>query len=138
MIKKEDLVKSTTLEDSFEIEIKIGDKKIRIGLEPDDVEIEETIALANKVLSDITGYQVKAKNKIVEEFLENYNENRIDEGNPKLDEKKFVQNLKLTAINFLSNECVDFFYEENGMFGNHSLIAQSYDGASFDDAIMYG
>jgi hypothetical protein len=46
--------------------------------------------------------------------------------------------LTLNSIAFLSESSVDFFYTENGMFGNHYLIAQTFDGENFENATMYG
>ncbi len=138
MIKKENLIKCKGVENSYETEIFIDNLHIRIGIDPDDINIEETISLANKILKNFSKYKTKAEKIIVKEFLDNYNENWIDDGNPILSKEEFIKNLTLNGINFLSDESVDFFYYENGMFGNHSLIAQSFDGENFDDAMMYG
>ncbi len=138
MIKKENLTKCKGVENSYETEISINNLHIRIGIDPDDINIEETISLANKILKDFSKYKTKAEKIIVKYFLDNYNENWIDDGNPILSKEEFIKNLSLNGINFLSDESVDFFYHENGMFGNHSLIAQSFDGENFDDAMMYG
>jgi hypothetical protein len=55
-----------------------------------------------------------------------------------LDEKVFGKNLTLYSVGFLSYSSIDLYYSENGMFGNHSLIAQSFDGENFDHATMFG
>lgn len=138
MIRKEDLTKHTTVENSYETSIVMDSAKIKIVVEPDDVALETTLVLANKIVANFSKYKANAENKIVEVFLDNYNENWVDNDHPTLSRKQFIQNLKLDRMRFLSDASVDFFYQENGMFGNHSLIAQSFDGENFEDAIMYG
>ncbi len=139
-ITKEKLEKDSDIEGSYKITVQFNAKNIDLRLDPGDVTIEETLILANKIMADIELYEKKAMNVIVRDFLDNYNENWADEedGFPKLDEPAFRKNLELNSINFLSKDSVDIFYKENGMFGNHSLIAQSFDGENFDDSTMFG
>ncbi|SEL08546.1 hypothetical protein SAMN04487910_1668 [Aquimarina amphilecti] len=139
-ITKEKLDKDLDIEGSYKIIVTLNTKKIDLRLDPDDATIEETIVLANKLLENFEFYEKKAKDAIVRDFLDNYNENWADEknGHPQLEEQGFRNNLELNGINFLSKDSIDVFYNENGMFGNHSLIAQSFDGENFDDSTMYG
>lgn len=140
MIKKEDLKPDVNIEGSYVIEVTLNNENLELRLDPDDVAIEETIALANKIISNFEEYQRQAKDRVVSDFLETYNESWADEedGFPQLNEEQFRANLTLDGINFLSKDSIDVFYTENGMFGNHSLIAQSFDGESFDDSTMFG
>ena len=140
IITKENLKANPDIENAYQTILKINEQDIDISLDPDDVEIEKTIELANKIIGNFEFYEGNARRKIVEEYLENYNDNWRDEeeGEPELDEKAFSKNLTLTSISFLSDSSIDFFYSENGMYGNHSLIAQSFDGENFDDTTMYG
>ncbi len=139
-ITKEKLQKDLDIEGSYKISVELNNKIIDIRLDPDDVTIEETIMLANKILKNFQFYEKKATSVIVRDFLDNYNENWADDedGFPRLNEKAFRNNLELNGINFLSKDSIDIFYTENGMFGNHSLIAQSFDGENFDHSTMYG
>lgn len=139
-IKKENLKPNPDIENYFQTKINVNGQIIDISINPDDVEIEKTIGLANKIIEKFELYESKAKEIIIQEYLENYNDNwrDEDEGEPELDEKSFSKNLTLRSISFLSDSSVDFLYSENRMFGNHSLIAQSFDGENFKDAIMYG
>ncbi len=139
-ITKEKLEKDLEVEGSYKITVEFKTKRINLRLDPDDVSIEETILLANKFLGKFEFYEKKAKDVIIRNFLDNYNENWADDedGFPQLDEQGFRNNLELNGINFLSKDSIDIFYSENGMFGNHSLIAQSFDGENFDDSTMYG
>lgn len=113
-------------------------ERISISLDPDDLEMKSTLALATKFLQNLEDYEERAVSKIVDEFFDNYNDNWRNDDEPRLTEQEFKSKLKFTGINFLSDELVDFFYEENGMFGYHSLIAQVFDGESFSDATMFG
>ena len=140
IIAKENLQANPNIKNAYQIILKINEQDIDISLDPDDVEIEKTIGLANKIIGNFEFYEGNARRKIIEEYLENYNDNWRDEeeGEPELDEKTFSKNLTLTSVSFLSDSSIDFFYSENGMFGNHSLIAQSFDGENFDYTTMYG
>ncbi len=139
-ITKEKLEKDSDIEGSFIAKLIWNNKKIDLRLDPDDVTIEETLVLANKIIGEFGMYFKKAEDTIVNDFLENYNENWSDSKNgyPKLNELEFRCNLELNGVNFLSKDCVDIFFNENGMFGNHSLIAQSFDGENFDNSTMFG
>lgn len=140
IITKENLEANPDIENAYQTTITVNGQIIDILIDPDDVEIEKTINLANKIIGNYERYESKARKIIIQEYLENYNDNWRDEedGEPELDEKAFSKNLTLTSITFLSSSSIDFFYSENGMFGNHSLIAQSFDGENFDDTTMYG
>ncbi len=125
-------------ENAFQTTIAIKGQNIDILIDPDDVELEKTIDLANKILNKFEFYESKAKRIIVQEYLELYNDTWRYEDEPELDEKSFEANLTLIGITFLSDSSIDFFYSENGMFDNHTLIAQSFDGENFEDATMFG
>ena len=135
-----DFKKDERLENTYNTELTIENKKIEISIDPDDVDIEKTIALANNILSHFSIHEANARKVVIDTYLDNYNENWADEedGFPKMDREEFNSNLSLYAINFLSDSSVDFFYNDNGMYGNHSLIAQSFDGENFDNATMFG
>ena len=60
-----------------------------------------------------------------------------DEDEPELNDKEFSENLRLDGITFTSDSLVDFYFNENSMFGNHSLVAQSFDGENFEHATMF-
>lgn len=138
IILKENLKPQSDIENAFQTTIAIKGQNIDILIDPDDVELEKTIDLANKILNKFEFYESKAKRIIVQEYLELYNDTWRYEDEPELDEKSFGANLTLISITFLSDSSVDFFYSENGMFDNHTLIAQSFDGENFEDATMFG
>ena len=139
-ITKENLKDNPHIENAYKTTITVNGQIISISIDPDDVELEKTIHLANKIIGKFDLYESKARKIIIQEYLKKYNDNWRDdeEGEPELNEKSFSENLTLKSVAFLSDSSVDFFYSENGMFGNHSLIAQSFDGENFEDATMYG
>jgi hypothetical protein len=140
MITKDNLKVNPVIKNTYQTTLIINERVIDISIDPDDVDIEKTIELANKIIGNFKFYEANAKRKIIDEYLENYNKNwRVKEdGDPELDEKTFGEKLTLTSISFMSSTSIDFFYSENGIFGNHSLIAQSLDGESFSYTTMFG
>jgi hypothetical protein len=139
-ITKEQLIKDPNNTGAFETSILYNEKMIPVSLDPDDLNIEKTILLANKIIEKIEYHEKKAMDRIVNDFLGTYNDVWSDKANgfPILNDAEFRKNLTLVGINFLSNSNIDFFYNENGMFGNHSLIAQSLDGENFEYSEMFG
>lgn len=111
---------------------------VSLALDPDGGSIDATFALAKKFLADLEAYDLAAQHRVLVDFLSTYNECWADDTNPVLSGEAFLANLRLTAINFLSDSCVDFFYSESGMFGHHSLAAQALDGSTFEHSQMFG
>ncbi|MFN8355802.1 MAG: DUF2262 domain-containing protein [Spirosomataceae bacterium] len=137
-ITKEQLTASSDNPNAYQTTITVNGQFIDVSIDPDDVTLDDTLALVNKVIGDLQGYASKAVNILIQEYLATYNDNWREDDEPELDEERFAANLTLTSLLFLSDSSVDFVYAENGMFGHHSLIAQSFDGETFDDAMLYG
>lgn len=139
-IIKDILKKDSNSDDCYRVTVAFNFKKINLSIDPGDSTLDDMIVLVNKILVNFDFYEKKATDVIVRDFLDNYNANWADEegGYPQLNEQAFRRKLEIVAIHFYSNDLIDMFYNEGGMFGNHSLIAQSYDGESFDDTTMFG
>ena len=139
-LTKEDLTADPDIENAYQSSLTIKGLNIEVFIDPDDAELEKTIELANKIMGNFEFYEANARKKIIDEYLDIYNETWRDEekGDPKLDKKAFCENLTLSSISFISDSSIDFCYSENGMFGSHWLIAQSFDGEKFDYATMFG
>lgn len=139
-ITKDTLKKDPRSEDCYRTTILFGQNTIDISLNIEDLSLEDMIALGNLFLEDFEDKKNKATDEIVSAFYENYNENWADEDNgyPELSKPEFRQKLTITAIHFYAKDLIDVIYNEDGMFGNHYLIAQSYDGENFDDSTMFG
>ncbi|QDO94501.1 DUF2262 domain-containing protein [Formosa sediminum] len=139
-ITKDTLKKDSRSEDCYRTTIESDQKKIDVSLNLEDISLEEMIALGNSFFEDFEDKKNKATDEIVSAFYENYNENWADEDNgyPELSKQEFREKLTITAIHFYAKDLIDVVYNEDGMFGNHYLIAQSYDGENFDDTTMFG
>ena len=139
-ITKDTLKKDPRSEDCYRTTILFGQNTIDISLNIEDLSLEDMITLGNLFLEDFEDKKKKATDEIVSAFYENYNENWADEDNgyPELSKPEFRQKLTITAIHFYAKDLIDVIYNEDGMFGNHYLIAQSYDGENFDDSTMFG
>ena len=139
-ITKDTLKKDPRSEDCYRTTILFGQNTIDISLNIEDISLDDMIALGNLFLEDFEDKKNKATDEIVSAFYEKYNENWVDEDNgyPELSKPEFRQKLTITAIHFYAKDLIDVIYNEDGMFGNHYLIAQSYDGENFDDSTMFG
>lgn len=139
-ITKDTLKKDSRSEDCYRTTFLSDQHKIDISLNIEDISLEEMIALGNSFLEDFEDKKKKATDEIVSAFYENYNENWADEDNgyPELSQPEFRQKLTITAIHFYAKDLIDVIYNEDGMFGNHYLIAQSYDDKTFNDSTMFG
>lgn len=140
IITKENIQVNPEVEGSYQTTIHHNGRDITLAITPDDVALETTIDLANKMLSNLEVYENKARQKIITDFLDTYNESWRDEsqGEPAMDETTFSTHLNLVHIWCLSADCFDFYFSENGLFGHHSLIAESFDGENFESSTMFG
>jgi hypothetical protein len=140
IITKEKLKANPEIKGAFQTVLRSNGLEIEVDLIPDDVTIENTIALANKLIGNLEHYDHMAKQKLAEDFLKNYNDNYRSEkkGEPVLDEKAFRKQLTLIGITIVSDDSFDFFYYENLLFGGQSLIAESSDGENFGETSLFG
>jgi len=137
-INKETIVPDAHLENAYHFIAWIDEKEMDFLLLPDDADLEQTIALANKVLDNFPTYEKNARQRIIEDNLPLYNENCRMDNEPAITETAFSNNLTLQTISITSHFLVEFYYHENGMFGDHSLIAQAFDGEHFDESTVFG
>ncbi|AEH01958.1 DUF2262 domain-containing protein [Lacinutrix sp. 5H-3-7-4] len=139
-ITKNNLEKEPKLEGSYKIKLTFNDDTVVFRLSPDGASLSDILALANNVANNFNDYKQSATDAIVEDYFDNYNDNWADEdeGYPQLTKEAFISKLTITAINFTSTDLIDVFFNEDGMFGYHTLIAQSYDGETFKDTTMFG
>jgi hypothetical protein len=139
MLATNNLRKHPKMDNAFLVTVTIQERLIDITIDPDDVALDKTLAMANTVLYGIVLYESKARKKITDTFLKSYNNDWWAADKPKLTDVLFSENLHLKRIVFASDCSVDMYYNEQGMFGNHSLVAQSFtSGNDFEYAIMLG
>ena len=139
-ITKDQLKIDPRTTDCYRTTIIAGQRKIDISLNLEEISLDDMIALGNSFLDDFENREKKATDEIVSGFHKNYNENWADEENgyPELSIQDFRKKLTITAIDFYAKDLVDVIFNEDGMFGNHYLIAHSHDGKDFDDTSMFG
>ena len=111
---------------------------VTINLDRDGEPAERNLALARKFLTDLPLYENAALERLYEDCFSMYNDDWRVEEDPILDKAQFLNRFTLNHIWFLSIDSVDFFYDDDGMFGNHSMIIQSFDGENFTHVQMYG
>ncbi|MEE9327560.1 MAG: DUF2262 domain-containing protein [Cocleimonas sp.] len=96
-------------------------------------EFEESLELGLQVFQNLDKYTNKAQNKICEDLLPAYLENRVDD-EPELTQEEFKKNLTLSSIGIYSGKVVSIGFSDNGMFGGHELDANSLDkGETFTE-----
>jgi hypothetical protein len=140
IITKEKLKANPEIKGAYQTTLHINGQEIELDLVPEDVPLEKTIELANKIIGNLEHYDQKAKQKLAADFLKKYNDNFRNKKReePELDEKSFSKQLTLIGVTIVSDDSLDFFYYENLLFGGQSLIAQSSDGENFDTTAFFG
>ncbi len=113
-------------------------RKVSMSVVPDEATLEDALALARRLLENFDDFSRRSKDELLKECFAMYNDDWRQEGDPVLTAEEFLGNFHLTAINILGDKSVDFFYDESGMFGNHCMIPQIFDGENFDGVMMYG
>lgn len=115
-----------------------GGRSVSISVEPDEATLEDALAFATRLLENFEDFVRRSKAELLKECFAMYNDDWRREGDPVLTVQEFLGNFHLTAINILGDKSADFFYNESGMFGNHCMIPQIFDGENFDGVMMYG
>lgn len=104
------------------------------------------VQLATEVVEHLPEYDVAAKNIIVNDLCETYNNgwNEYDEvqadgslksvTNPPLTTAEFAQKFSLKSINITGNTVVELFYDDVGLFWGHAVWVQSLNGIDFSTA----
>jgi hypothetical protein len=120
---------------------------IRISVYPDDVEEAQTLAFGQSVAGGLAGLEEQAKAIAVRDLLETYNDGwreADDEEDdaplpPELTAEQFAARLRLTAANCSGSDSLQLFFDDDGMFGGHSVVVDSFDaGATWTRANLYG
>ncbi len=112
--------------------------EVTVCIDPDDEKLDITVGLAKRFLSNLEGYELKAKDKILKEMFDQYNEDWRQENEPVLTKEEFLQKLTLVQIWFSGADSVDFMYRDGGMFGGDSLIPRCFNGETFTYVQIYG
>jgi hypothetical protein len=123
--------------------IRFGSREITIHIIPSDQPFETTLTLAGEVVTRLKELNKAARRIIVAEMRETYNTcwREYDEmqadgslkrvSNPQLSEAEFDKMFSLDAVNVSSNQVIDLFYDDSGMFCGHSVVVSSLNGIDF-------
>ena len=143
--KIKDFTQHTDDPTSYDVTVVVGGKELGVSIIlEDEGETEKVEQLMNTFFSEIDTLSQKAKECIVNEFLDLYNDNwrfgdddEDDPDKPELTKEEFMDALSLRSLLFYSED-VEVFFDDNDMFLGHSLIASDFDGENFNDAQMFG
>ena len=143
--KIKDFTQHTDDPTSYDVTVVVGGKELGVSIIlEDEGETEKVEQLMNTFFSEIDTLSQKAKECIVNEFLDLYNDNwrfgdddEDDPDKPELTKEEFMEALSLRSLLFYSED-VEVFFDDNDMFLGHSLIASDFDGENFNDAQMFG
>ena len=143
--KIKDFTQHTDDPTSYDGTVVVGGKELGVSIIlEDEGETEKVEQLMNTFFSEIDTLSQKAKECIVNEFLDLYNDNwrfgdddEDDPDKPELTKEEFMEALSLRSFLFYSED-VEVFFDDNDMFLGHSLIASDFDGENFNDAQMFG
>jgi len=134
------------LSDAFEAVVDYESRTVRFLLSEDDRPLEETIALAAEVATQMRRLDDEAKRRVVADLRGTYNagwnEHDVvqDDGslksvsNPQLSETEFYEKLLLNSIDVTGDRCVTFFYKDGGLFWGHAVVVNSLQGTDFSEA----
>ena len=143
--KIKDFTQHTDDPTSYDGTVVVGGKELGVSIIlEDEGETEKVEQLMNTFFSEIDTLSQKAKECIVNEFLDLYNDNwrfgdddEDDPDKPELTKEEFMDALSLRSLLFYSED-VEVFFDDNDMFLGHSLIASDFDGENFNAAQMFG
>ena len=130
---------------SYDGMVVINGEELRVDIIlEDEGETEKIEQQMNYFFSEIDTLSKKAKECIVEKYLDLYNDNwrfgdddEDDPDKPELTKEEFMESLSLQSLLFYSED-IEVFFDDNDMFLGHSLIASEFDGENFNDAEMFG
>lgn len=116
---------------SYETGISYNGKEVTLVLEPDGSPIEESLKVANNMISNLITLDAKAKKFLTEECLDTYNDEIREDDEPQLDAHSFENQLVLDEISVVGDDFVLFFYK--GILEDFTWMASTSDGENFDE-----
>ncbi|MDO5106554.1 DUF2262 domain-containing protein [Capnocytophaga sp.] len=116
---------------NYETSISYNGKEVTLVLEPDGSPIEETLKVANEMISNLITLDAKAKKFLTEECLDTYNDEIREDDEPELDTHSFENQLVLDEISVVGNDFVLFFYK--GILEDFTWMASTSNGENFDE-----
>ncbi len=122
-------------------------RSIKISIYLDGETVEKVIAVTARIVGQLTALDELAKQIIVRDLRENYNDNwrAYDElmpdkslkktTNPELSEAEFESRFSLKSIHMTGCDGVEFDYGKSDLFWGHTVSVESFVGEDFSKAI---
>ena len=106
----------------YEGTVRIGWRKIRISLEPDDVNSPQAvIETAERLWESIRDWDAKARKRATEELLSVKNGFWLIDGEQPLTAKEFQKRMKPDSIVVREDGEFEFWYDDGDLFSGHSI-----------------
>lgn len=123
----------------YEGAVRVGMKKIRMSIDPDDIESPEaTIEAAERLVSTIRDWDRKARDLAVKELLSVKNESWLEEGETEVTSEQFKKRMKAESITVHEDGSFDFWYEDGDLFWGHSIEVRGDFDSGFTRAGFHG
>ena len=118
---------------------RIGWRKIRLSLEPNDVDFpQEVIKTAECLWKNIRDWDSRARERATEGLLSVKNESWLGDGEQPVTAAKFKKRLKPESVTIREDGSFDFWYEDGDLFWGHSIEVRGDLDGGFSDAAFHG
>ena len=133
-------------EDSYITSISYKDRSVEVYIDIDMGSIEESLELLNSLIMSLDRYDTLAKEILVRDLLETYNDNWSsyeevgDDGNsvsvenPVLTKDEFISKFTLVSVAIVDSYFISLIYNDSNLFWGHQPAVSSDEGLDFSNA----
>lgn len=133
-------------EDSYITSISYKDRSVEVYIDIDMGSIEESLELLNSLIMSLDRYDTLAKEILVRDLLETYNDNWSsyeevgDDGNsvsvenPVLTKDEFMSKFTLLSVAIVDSYFISLIYNDSNLFWGHQPAVSSDEGLDFSNA----
>jgi hypothetical protein len=118
--------------------VPVDGKLVPVSMSP--VEITELSSwvdrCGNRVVGVISDLEA-VKAHVADDHLPIKNEHWLRDGEPPMSKSEFIGHLQLCGVNFF-DDSMDVFFDDGGMFSDHSIIVHFEDGAAPGGIELFG
>lgn len=119
---------------------------IEFSLRTDSASLEECIGFAREAVKRLAQIDLAARKVAVRDLLETYNDgwreyqqadaqgNVTNFSNPLLSADQFMAKLSLRSLGITGDELCSLGYGDAGLFWNHAIFVEFFDGTTFKSA----
>lgn len=123
----------------FEARVELGERKVEVYLNVGtEEELEPLLPAAERIVGDIELLNQEAKDGAVRELLTSKNESWLDEGEEPLSDTEFHRRIRLESIIVYSDASSEWFYNDDDIFWDHTIIAALDADHNFVEASLAG